>query len=499
MIFKSSIAEIEEYISKRRNENTPIQPFILICGTPSKPKEIIVFFDCILSALYQQEFCQSNMEFYPYECDFFLSATEGMMAVDRCRTTRVQINKKRASLITEIVTTRLQQTVLSTNRCSEIEAGAVLFQRGDRPKERRIVSYASRKFSETQKRYAAVERECLAVIWATDKFRPYLETRRFELLTDNLALTWLHRTKDKNSKLTRLSLQLANLDFSTVNVPGIQNEAPDLLSRDPAPDPIIDEDRLEEKLVGAPSTPKTDIDLESDRIFYMGNIHDSDNTPLTATTLGKWQSEDAAIRDIIAGQQWDSQAAPHTRRDTKNQNTTRNLEVSRSLPVQPPGLERNVPGGSTTVLLERSKERRQEVISVDLMGPYPRSGKGKSHILEATDCFSRWIEAYPLGTATSKTIIETLEREFFSRFGYPRVCLSDNGSQFVSNEMLNALERCGIQGWTTPIYHPRANPVERRNQDLKKGLRAQLVDGKHKSWDTKLPAILFSIWNSCNE
>jgi len=102
---------------------------------------------------------------------------------------------------------------------SEIGAGAVLFQRGDRPEERRIVFYASKKFSETQTRYAAVERECLAIIWATDKFRPYLESRRFELLTDNSALTWLHRAKDRNSKLTRWSLQLANLDFSTVHVP----------------------------------------------------------------------------------------------------------------------------------------------------------------------------------------------------------------------------------------------------------------------------------------
>ena len=50
---------------------------------------------------------------------------------------------------------------------SEIGAGAVLFQRGDSPEERRIVSYASKKFSETQTRYAAVERECLAIIWTT--------------------------------------------------------------------------------------------------------------------------------------------------------------------------------------------------------------------------------------------------------------------------------------------------------------------------------------------
>jgi transposase InsO family protein len=123
-----------------------------------------------------------------------------------------------------------------------------------------------------------------------------------------------------------------------------------------------------------------------------------------------------------------------------------------------------------------SRKPRQpwEVISIDLMGPYPRTSKGKSYILVATDCFSRWTEAYPLGTATAKNIVETLEREFFSRFGYPRVCLSDNGPQFVSNDMVNAIERWGAEGWTTPTYHPRANPVERRNQDLKKGLRAVL-------------------------
>jgi hypothetical protein len=55
---------------------------------------------------------------------------------------------------------------------SELGTGAVLFQRGDRSEERRIITYASQKFSETQKTYAAVERECLAIIWVTDKFRP---------------------------------------------------------------------------------------------------------------------------------------------------------------------------------------------------------------------------------------------------------------------------------------------------------------------------------------
>jgi len=170
------------------------------------------------------------------------------------------------------------KTFCLQNDASEIGAGAVLFQRGDRPEEKRIVSNASKKFSETQTRCTAIELECLVIIWATDKFRPNLETRRFELLTDKSALTWLHRAKDKNSKLTRWTLQQANLDFSTVHVPGIQNEAIDLLSRDPAPGTPVDEDHLEEKLEGAPATSTTNVDHEPDRIFSMFNNHVSDDT-----------------------------------------------------------------------------------------------------------------------------------------------------------------------------------------------------------------------------
>lgn len=85
----------------------------------------------------------------------------------------------------------------------EIGALSILFQRGDRHEEKRIVPYTSKKCSDIQKQYSAVERKCLTIIWVTDKFRPYFETRHFELFTDNAALMWLHRTKDKMSKSTR--------------------------------------------------------------------------------------------------------------------------------------------------------------------------------------------------------------------------------------------------------------------------------------------------------
>lgn len=50
----------------------------------------------------------------------------------------------------------------------------------------------------------------------------------------------------------------------------------------------------------------------------------------------------------------------------------------------------------------------------------------------------------------------------------------------------------GIQQSFTPVYHPQANPVERKNRDLKT-LLAIYVQKDHTSWDQKLPMIRFAM------
>jgi hypothetical protein len=67
----------------------------------------------------------------------------------------------------------------------------------------------------------------------------------------------------------------------------------------------------------------------------------------------------------------------------------------------------------------RHPQNPWETVALDLIGPYPRSTRGKRFILVVTDTFSRCIEAFPIPKATLGTIAPLLEREVFLRWGFP--------------------------------------------------------------------------------
>ena len=70
---------------------------------------------------------------------------------------------------------------------SEIGAGAVLTQFSNHLEK--ILIYASHKWFVTDAKKSATDRECLAILWAVDKFASYVRANPFTLITDCSALT----------------------------------------------------------------------------------------------------------------------------------------------------------------------------------------------------------------------------------------------------------------------------------------------------------------------
>ena len=72
----------------------------------------------------------------------------------------------------------------------------VVLARKDNKRKDKVVAYASRSLTKTERNYLVTEKECLAIIWGVKIFRPYLYGRKFIAITDHSALTWLKTMKE---------------------------------------------------------------------------------------------------------------------------------------------------------------------------------------------------------------------------------------------------------------------------------------------------------------
>ena len=102
--------------------------------------------------------------------------------------------------------------VLYTDACP-IAIGAILMQK--QGKHERVLAYASQALNQSQakwidKKNGTSEIECYGVVWALNKFRPYLDRRPFTLVTDHHALVWLFDEAARSGKREAIKMGGAN-------------------------------------------------------------------------------------------------------------------------------------------------------------------------------------------------------------------------------------------------------------------------------------------------
>ncbi|KAI5707546.1 hypothetical protein M8J77_004691 [Diaphorina citri] len=414
--------------------------------------------------------------------------------------------------------------ILQTD-ASGLGLAATLYQEEDGKKM--IITNASCKLNATQRNYHINEQECLAVVWGINKFKSYLDGRHFILRTDSRALTWLHKFKEDKSKLIRWALLLQEYTFSIEHVKGRNNELPDAMSRSPWNEEVGSENEDWERMVFPPTQlenvqqlhsleekdileqiRKTQEEMINQNILDSTDKYKKDDGILYFKTKGTYKILiPRKMVPIIIKLYHDDPLYSHPGRDQTLKAIQRTYTWS--------GMTKDVSDYvkkcsvcarvkttgriNSSPLTPRTPVGVMHTVCIDLMGPYTRSTKGKRFLLVATDNFSKWTEAYPLSSSDTKKIISSLEQEFFCRFGYPQVIISDNGSQFTSKMFKNACDTWKIKHYTTATYCPRQNPTERENQKIKNKLRMFLLDEKnHKKWDENIPKILFSLRTSEN-
>ncbi|KAL1210703.1 putative mitochondrial protein [Cardamine amara subsp. amara] len=130
---------------------------------------------------------------------------------------------------------------------SDFAVGAVLGQKKD--KKLHAIYYASRTLDDPQKNYATTEKELLAVVFAFEKFRPYLVRSRVVVHTDHSTLKYLMQKKDSKLRLLRWILLLQEFNIEVRDKKCSKNGVADHLSRIRIEDDVPINDSLPEENV----------------------------------------------------------------------------------------------------------------------------------------------------------------------------------------------------------------------------------------------------------
>lgn len=142
----------------------------------------------------------------------------------------------------------------------------------------------------------------------------------------------------------------------------------------------------------------------------------------------------------------------------------------------------------------REVDRPWRMISIDFIGPLPRSVSGFCHLLVVVDNFSKFVHLHPMRRITAKATIKFLKDRIFLQFGCPEILISDNGGQLVSREFKRFLEDFRVKHWLTSSYHPQANSTEAANKTIGIAIRSYIKDNtEHRRWDEYLTEITCSM------
>ena len=112
---------------------------------------------------------------------------------------------------------------------SDYAMGAVLGQKAN--KVFKAIYYSSKTFNEAQENYSTTEKEMLVMVFACEKFRPYISGSHVIIHTDHAAIKYLMAKKEAKPRLIRWILLLHEFNLEIKDKKGCDNVIVDHLSR----------------------------------------------------------------------------------------------------------------------------------------------------------------------------------------------------------------------------------------------------------------------------
>ena len=120
----------------------------------------------------------------------------------------------------------------------------------------------------------------------------------------------------------------------------------------------------------------------------------------------------------------------------------------------------------------------------------PADDEGYTYLIVFIDCFSRYVQLYPVKSAKGLTAVRALI-QFLNQFGCPSQFLSDNRPQYVNELIGEFMETVGPEHVRTMAYSKEENAiVERVNKEVMRHLWVMLFEKQIKNkWNLVYPLV----------
>jgi len=403
----------------------------------------------------------------------------------------------------------LNKEVVIEADSSEVGLGAVLTQEGH------PVAYASRALTPTEQRYAQIEKEMLAIVFATERFDQYiLGKERILVQTDHKPLVTIAKKPFHScpKRLQHMRLKLQRYALQMEYKPGPTMHISDTLSRaaleadkpvDKMPEYAIFQLMQETKsLQELEQTENDDVVFVTDgrlNQIRLETIKDSSLQSLIATTATGWPTDKNDV-PIAVREYWSYRDEITTQNGLAFRGTRIIIPVAMRpelvkrahaahLGVQYttntardimywPGMHKDLVEAvqRCATCQEVQPEQQKEPL---MTYPVPVSPwqvvcgdcfeVGKQKFALYVDTYSDYIEVFPLKGNSSEELIRK-SKMVFATHGTPIVLLTDNGTNYSSMEFNHFATEWEFQHVTSSPHYSRGNGKAESAVKIAKGI-----------------------------